>query len=99
MVLTAVLTFASSIVGYFVGNRRTQAETDKIVIENVKEILAVYSDVIDDLKIEIRELKEKIDEYERLVSKLTREINTLRNEMKQRKSQPQKSEKSVSDRP
>ena len=86
MVLTAILTFASSLVGYFVGNRRTQAETDRIVIENTKEILAVYSDVLDDLKIEVKELKEKINEYEELIGKLTREINTLRSERKKRNS-------------
>jgi predicted RNase H-like nuclease (RuvC/YqgF family) len=82
MILTMVLTAASSVAGYLFGRRRNEAETDKIVLDNVKDILMIYSDVIDDLKNEVKELKDKILEYEEIIGKLTREINTLRSDMK-----------------
>lgn len=82
MVLTTILTALSSVAGYFYGRRRNEAETDKLVLENVKEILTIYSDVIDDLKNEVKELRDKILEYEELIGKLTREVNTLRSDMK-----------------
>jgi archaellum component FlaC len=82
IVITTILTALSSVAGYFYGRRRNDAETDKLVLENVKEILTIYSDVIDDLKVEVKGLRDKIFEYEALISKLTREINILRSDMK-----------------
>jgi len=82
IVITTILTALSSLAGYFYGRRRNDAETDKLVLENVKEILTIYSDVIDDLKVEVKGLRDKIFEYEALISKLTREINILRSDMK-----------------
>jgi predicted RNase H-like nuclease (RuvC/YqgF family) len=82
MVITAILTALSSVAGYFYGRRRNEAETDKLVLENVKDILTIYSDVIDDLKEEVKQLRDKIFEYEELIGKLTREVNTLRSDMK-----------------
>lgn len=82
MVLTTILTALSSVAGYFYGRRRNEAETDKLVLENVKDILTIYSDVIDDLKNEVKGLRDKILEYEELIGKLTREVNTLRSDMR-----------------
>lgn len=82
MVLTTILTALSSVAGYFYGRRKNEAETDKLVLENVKDILTIYSDVIDDLKNEVKGLRDKILEYEELIGKLTREVNTLRSDMK-----------------
>jgi predicted RNase H-like nuclease (RuvC/YqgF family) len=77
-----VLSLISLLGGYFVGQRKTNAETDRIVIENVKEILSVYTDTIDSLREEVKELKTKIFEYQTHIDKLQTELNQFRNEMK-----------------
>lgn len=80
--LTAILTFVGTIAGYVFGNRKNNAEADRIVIENVKEILGVYSQTINDLKQEISELKDKIDRYETHIASLEKELQEFRKEMK-----------------
>ena len=42
VITTAIIGFISTIVGYIAGNRKSQAETDKIVLDNVKIVLDVY---------------------------------------------------------
>ena len=74
IMLTGVITLITTFLGYWFGSRKSNAETDKIVIENVKEILGVYSTTINDLKIEIRELKDKIDDYENKIEKMSKEL-------------------------
>jgi predicted RNase H-like nuclease (RuvC/YqgF family) len=81
IILNALIAGISTLTGYFFGSRKSNAETDRIVIENVKEILGVYSTTINDLKIEIQELKEKITTYEHHIEKLQRELNDFRKQM------------------
>lgn len=81
MITTGVITLITTFLGYWFGSRKTNAETDKIVIENVKEILGVYSSTINDLKIEIRELKDKIDEYEKQIDRMSIELYNFRKQM------------------
>lgn len=81
VIITGIITGISTFVGYFIGARKTNAETDKIVIENVKEILEVYSLTINDLKTEVRELKQRITEYEIHIENLNAELNKMRREM------------------
>lgn len=83
LVLNFILTLGGTLAGYMFGSRKTNAETDRIVIENVKEILGVYSTTINDLKEEIRELKDKIDQYEKQIDCLNKELHDFRKEMKQ----------------
>jgi predicted RNase H-like nuclease (RuvC/YqgF family) len=80
--IQAVLTLVGTLAGYFWGSRKNNAETDSIVIQNVKEILEVYSQTIQSLKQEISELKDKIDGYEKQIESLNRELTEFRNEMK-----------------
>ena len=80
-IINAFIAFISSLAGYFFGSRKNNAETDSIVIDNVKEILGVYNTTINDLKVEIAELKEKIEKYEAHIEKLQRELNAFRREM------------------
>jgi predicted RNase H-like nuclease (RuvC/YqgF family) len=80
--IQAVLTIVGTFAGYVWGSRKTNAETDRIVIENVKEILGVYSQTIQDLKTEISELKDKIDGYEKQIDCLNKELHEFRKEMK-----------------
>jgi predicted RNase H-like nuclease (RuvC/YqgF family) len=81
IMLTGLISLITTFLGYWFGSRKTNAETDKIVIENVKEILGVYSTTINDLKIEIRELKDKIDEYEKQIDKMSIELYNFRKQM------------------
>lgn len=81
-IVNAIIAFVSSLAGYFFGSRKSSAETDGIVIENVKEILGVYNSTISDLKAEIAELREKIDRYERHIENLQQELSAFRSEMK-----------------
>jgi predicted RNase H-like nuclease (RuvC/YqgF family) len=82
ILLNALMAFTGTLVGFFFGSRKNNAETDRIVIENVKEILGVYSTTINDLKMEIKELKEKIDKYEQQIECLNKELHEFRKEMK-----------------
>lgn len=81
VILNVVLTFIGTLAGYLFGLRKTNAETDSIVIKNVKEILEVYSTTINDLKEEITELKTKINEYEKQITCLNTELHEFRKEM------------------
>lgn len=81
-IVNGIIAFVSSLAGYFFGSRKNNAETDRIVIDNVKEILGVYSSTINDLKNEISELKEKIEKYEAHIEKLKTELSDFRKEMR-----------------
>ena len=81
IITTGVITLITTFLGYWFGSRKTNAETDKIVIENVKEILGVYSSTINDLKVEIRELKTKIDDYEKQIDRMSIELYNFRKQM------------------
>jgi len=82
VILTSILTFAATIIGFFFGQRKNNAETDSIVIKNVKEILDVYSRTITELRDEVHSLKEKIMEYEKQIEQLNCELTAFRKEMK-----------------
>jgi predicted RNase H-like nuclease (RuvC/YqgF family) len=50
-------------------------------IENVKEVISVYTSAINDLKVEIKELKELVEKYQVHIEKLQTELYTLRSQM------------------
>ncbi len=79
--INVILTLGGSIIGYLFAQRKTNAETDSIVIANVKEILDVYAKTIQDLKTEIGELKDKIEAYEQQITCLNTELHAFRKEM------------------
>jgi len=86
VVITTLVTAMTTIGGYLLGKRKSNAETDTIVISNVKELLGVYSNTINDLKNEIKELKDKIDKYEEQIDNMSLEIHQLRKELKKNAS-------------
>jgi len=81
VITTAVIGFISTIVGYIAGNRKTKAEENRLEIENVKEVISVYTMAINDLKTEIKELKEQVEKYQVHIEKLQTELYTLRSQM------------------
>jgi predicted RNase H-like nuclease (RuvC/YqgF family) len=81
IVITALVSLITTFIGFWFGSRKSNAETDRIVIENVKEILSVYSGTINDLKDEVRQLRDKIVEYEKQIDKLNKELQEFRKQM------------------
>jgi len=81
IIITAIFSFIATIVGFIFGSRKNQAETDKIVLENVKGILDVYTKTIEDLKEEVSELKKEIKEYKSCIDKMEKELNTFKKQM------------------
>jgi predicted RNase H-like nuclease (RuvC/YqgF family) len=81
VITTAVIGFISTIVGYIVGNRKTKAEANRLEIENVKEVISVYTMAINDLKAEVKELKLQLEKYQTHIEKLEKELYSFRSDM------------------
>lgn len=81
LIITGIVSVFTTWVGYWYGSRKSNAETDSIVIQNVKDILGVYSTTINDLKLEVQELKNKIVDYEKHIDKLNKELQEFRKQM------------------
>jgi len=81
VITTAVIGFISTIAGYVAGNRKSRAEANALEIENVKEVISVYTMAINDLKAEVKELKEQVEKYQLHIEKLETELYTFRSQM------------------
>lgn len=81
-----VLVFISSaltgIAGWFAGRRKSVAETDNIVLQNLESSVNLYKMIIDNLRDEIKGLHTKMDEMEIKIDELTQENIKLRNLLK-----------------
>jgi len=83
IVITALFSFVSTLVGYFVGSRKSNAETDRIVLENMKGVIEVYTQTIEDLKEEVSELKREIKEYKSCINKMEDELKQFKKQINQ----------------
>lgn len=54
----------SALVGWFIGKRKSEAETDNVVLKNLEASVNLYREIIQDLKTEIEALNVKILELE-----------------------------------
>lgn len=81
VITTAVIGFISTIVGYAAGNRKSRAEANKLEIDNVKEVISVYTTAINDLKEEVKELKAQVEKYQSHIERLEKELYSVRSEM------------------
>lgn len=68
----------TGIAGFFVGKRRSDAETDNQVLRNLELSVNLYKNIIDDLKQEIHELNIKIQDLETKVTNLMDENRKLK---------------------
>ncbi len=68
----------TGIASFFVGKRRSDVETDNMVLKNLELSIGVYQKIIEDLKSEIHELNLKIDILEKKVEELMKENKKLR---------------------
>jgi peptidoglycan hydrolase CwlO-like protein len=79
MIEQIIMTVITTLIGYFVGKRKSNAETDNQVLKNLELSIGLYKNMIDDLRTEIRELNVKIQDLEKMVEELMRENRQLKN--------------------
>lgn len=75
LLISNVLT---AIAGWFIGRRKSNAETDNIILQGVEQSVAIYKDVVDSLKIEIQRLNQKIEQLETKIEELIKENHQLK---------------------
>lgn len=68
----------TGVAAFFVGKRRSDAETDNQVLRNLELSVNLYKNIIDDLKQEIHELNIKIQDLESKVTNLMDENRKLK---------------------
>ena len=68
----------TGIASFFVGKRKSNAETDNQVLRNLELSIGLYKNIIDDLKSEIHELNIKIQDLEKRVDALMTENRKLK---------------------
>lgn len=77
-ILLLISNTLTGIAAWFVGRRRSDAETDNQVLRNLELSVNLYKNIIDDLRQEIHELNIKIDDLEKRVDALMYENRKLR---------------------
>lgn len=80
--ITGIVSVATGILGYMTGKKKSDAEANGQTIDNVEKALAIYKDIIDDMKArydrEIAELKSKLIEYEKHINILEQKIKSFK---------------------
>jgi peptidoglycan hydrolase CwlO-like protein len=79
MIEQIVMTVVTTLIGYFVGRRKTNAETDNQVLKNLELSVGIYTKIIEDLKGEIQELNHKVQDLQKMVDELMVENRKLKN--------------------
>lgn len=77
-ILLLISNALTGIAAFFVGKRRSDAETDNAVLRNLELSIGLYKNIIDDLKQEIHELNIKIQQLESKVESLMEENKKLK---------------------
>lgn len=75
-------TVVTSLITYFMGKRKQQAEINSQTLENLDKSLLIYQKMINDMSIKIDELSKKIDELEGTVERLYSENKQLKSKLK-----------------
>jgi peptidoglycan hydrolase CwlO-like protein len=78
LLISNVLT---GVAAFFAGKRKTNAETDNIVLRNLEISVGVYKTLIDDLKKEIHDLNIKIQDLEKKIDELHAENKRLKSKL------------------
>ena len=65
--------FLTAITAWLIGRRKTNAETDNLVLTNLEKSIGLYKEMIDDLKNEIKELNIKVSMLEKKIDELHNE--------------------------
>lgn len=72
----------TGVAAFLVGKRRTNAETDSVVLKNLELSVNLYAQIIRDLKTEIESLNIKIQDLEKKVDLLHAENKKLKSKTK-----------------
>lgn len=72
----------TAVVAWFAGKRRTNAETDSVVLKNLELSVNLYAQIIRDLKTEIESLNVKIQALENKIDILHEENKALKSKAK-----------------
>ena len=78
-ILLLISNVLTGIAAFFVGKRRSDAETDNQVLRNLELSISLYKNIIDDLKQEIHELNIKVQDLQKKVEDLMAENKKLKN--------------------
>jgi phage shock protein A len=74
----------TALASFFIGKRKTTAETDNLILSNLEKSMMIYAELVKNLKQEIHELNLKVQELEKKVDDLMVENRQLKS--KQRKN-------------
>lgn len=77
-ILLIISNALTGIAAFFVGKRRSDAETDNQVLRNLELSIGIYVKIIEDLKSEIHELNSKVQDLEKKVEELMTENKKLK---------------------
>jgi len=77
-ILLLISNSLTAIASFFMGRRRSNAETDNQVLRNLELSISLYKNIIDDLKEEIHGLNIKIQDIEKKVEMLMDENRNLK---------------------
>ena len=78
MIEQIILTVVTTLIGYFVGYRKSQNEVEGGRLENLEKSIRIYQVVIDDLSKKIEELTTHIVRLEATIDSLKKENNKLK---------------------
>ena len=77
-ILLLISNVLTGVAGFFVGKRRSDAETDNQVLRNLELSVNLYKQIIDDLKKEIHDLNIQVQLLEKKVEDLMVENKKLK---------------------
>ena len=77
-ILLLISNTLTGVAAFFVGKRRSDAETDNQVLRNLELSVNLYKTIIDDLKKEIQDLNLQVQQLEKKVEELMLENKHLK---------------------
>jgi FtsZ-binding cell division protein ZapB len=77
-ILLLISNALTGVAAFFVGKRKSDAETDNQVLRNLELSINLYKQMIDDLKGEIHELTNKVQHLQKMVDELMVENRKLK---------------------
>jgi peptidoglycan hydrolase CwlO-like protein len=80
-ILLFITNAVTAITAWFFGKRKSNAETDNLVLKNLELSINLYREVITDLKNEIESLNIKVQELEGKVDRLYNENKKLKSSL------------------
>jgi len=79
MIEQIILTVVTTLIGYFVGYRKSKNEIEGGRLENLEKSLIIYQHIIDDLSKKVEELSSHIVRLEATIECLRKENQKLKN--------------------